>query len=178
MSSKSVIDHLVAVSRSTIPSAIPDRYADLMANEEETAGGDVALIHREMEVVAAERLVFFSDAVMAIALTLLALDLPVPGGIENVGSVSISGMIIDARRHVDDYFAFLISFVVISAHWRIHHRVFRYVREATKPIIRLNVYWLLLIVITPFTTETLSVGQQNLFRFGLYAGTQTMQPRL
>jgi uncharacterized membrane protein len=61
---------------------------------------------------------------------------------------------------------------VIGAHWRIHHRAFRYVREATTPIIRLNMYWLLLIVITPFTTKTLSVGQQNLLRFGLYAGTR------
>jgi hypothetical protein len=64
---------------------------------------------------------------------------------------------------------------VIGAHWRLHHRVFRYVRHATRAIIRLNLYWLLLIVITPFTTKTLSIGQQNLLRFGLYAVTQTLQ---
>jgi len=52
----------------------------------------------------------------------------------------------------------LISFVVIAAHWRLHHRIFRYVRVATKAIIRLNIYWLLLIVLTPFTTKMLSIG--------------------
>jgi uncharacterized membrane protein len=151
--------------------------SELIAERLATAEGndDVALVHREMEFAAAERLMFFSDAVVAIALTLLALALPVPGGIENVDSVSISDMISDAGRHFDDYLAFLISFLVIAAHWRIHHRVFRYVREATSSIIRLNMYWLLLIVITPFTTKTLSVGHQNVLRFGLYAGTQAMQ---
>ena len=136
---------------------------------------DVALVHREMEFAAAERLMFFSDAVVAIALTLLALDLPVPGGIENVASISISDMLADAGRHLDDYLAFLISFLVIGAHWRLHHRVFRYVRVPATAIIRLNMYWLLLIVITPFTTRMLSVGQQNLLRFGFYAATQAIQ---
>ena len=128
-----------------------------------------------MEFASAERLAFFSDAVVAIALTLLALELPVPGGVENADSVSVSDMIRDAARHVDDYIAFLISFLVIGAHWRLHHRVFGYVRHATRAIIRLNLYWLLLIVITPFTTKTLSIGHQNLLRFGLYAVTQAMQ---
>ena len=138
------------------------------------ADNDITLVHREMEFAAAERLMFFSDAVIAIALTLLALDLPVPGGIANA-TVSIPAMVDDARRHLDDYLAFIISFLVIAAHWRLHHRVFRYVRTASQAIIRLNIYWLLLIVITPFTTKTLSVGHQNILRFGLYAGTQAIQ---
>jgi uncharacterized membrane protein len=138
------------------------------------ADDDITLIHREMEFAAAERLMFFTDAVVAIALTLLALQLPVPGGIENV-SVPISEMVRDAGRHFDDYLAFLISFVVIAAHWRLHHRVFRYMRVASVAIIRLNIYWLLLIVITPFTTKTLSVDHLNILRFGLYAVTQALQ---
>jgi Endosomal/lysosomal potassium channel TMEM175 len=134
-------------------------YADLMADADEAAGpqpaandppsselvnqhdmadaeDQVALIQHEMEFASAERLAFFSDAVVAIALTLLALGLPVPGGIESPDSASVSDMIRDAARHVDDYLAFLISFLVIGAHWRLHHRVFRYVRHATRAIIR------------------------------------------
>jgi hypothetical protein len=127
---------------------------------EAEADEDIGLVHREMEFAAAERLMFFTDAVVAIALTLLALQLPIPGGIENVPR-SISEMVRDAGQHFDDYLAFLISFVVIAAHWRLHHREFRYVRVASPAVIRLNIYWLLLIVITPFTTRTLSVDHMN-----------------
>jgi uncharacterized membrane protein len=141
---------------------------------EAEADDDIELVHREIEFAAAERLMFFTDAVVAIALTLLALQLPIPGGIENLPG-SISEMVRDAGQHFDDYLAFLISFVVIAAHWRLHHRVFRYVRVASPAIIRLNIYWLLLIVITPFTTRTLSVDHMNILRFGLYAATQAMQ---
>ena len=98
---------------------------------EAEAEDDTELVHREMEFAAAERLMFFTDAVVAIALTLLALQLPIPGGIENVPRSS-SEMVRDAGQHFDDYLAFLISFVVIAAHWRLHHRVFRYVRVASR----------------------------------------------
>jgi hypothetical protein len=115
--------------------------SELIAERLSTAEAEdnVAEAEREMEFAAVERLMFFSDAVIAIALTLLALQLPIPGGTEDVDSISISEMLRDARRHIDDYIAFLISFVVIAAHWRIHHRVFRYVRVATRPIISLNI---------------------------------------
>ena len=55
---------------------------------------------------AAERLTFFSDAVVAIAMTLLAIDLPVPGG----GTVSVFWASVE---HDEGHYAtFLISFVV------------------------------------------------------------------
>jgi len=61
---------------------------------------------------AAERLTFFSDAVVAIAMTLLAIDLPVPGG----STVSVFWTSVE---HDEGHYAtFLVSFVVIAAAWR------------------------------------------------------------
>src|SRR4051794_8977616 len=73
--------------------------------------------------VAAERLTFFADAVIAIAITLLALELPTPLGSTNHELLESVG------EHQGEYIAFLISFVVIGAHWSGHHRVFRHVES-------------------------------------------------
>jgi len=67
-----------------------------------------------LEARAADRLILFSDAVVAIAITLLALDLPVPDG-RNVSEFWRS-----VREHDDHYLAFLVSFVVIAASWGKH----------------------------------------------------------
>ncbi|MEV8504026.1 TMEM175 family protein [Actinoplanes sp. NPDC051475] len=118
--------------------------------------------------VAAERLTFFGDAVIAIAITLLALELPVPEGLTN-GDVlhEISG-------ERGDYIAFLISFVVIGAHWSGHHRVFRHVNRIGGRLVPLTMLWLLMQIVTPFATKVLSGDGAFQFRFILYAAVQAL----
>jgi uncharacterized membrane protein len=67
-----------------------------------------------------DRLIFFSDAVAAIAITLLAIDLPVPTG-DTISEFSSS-----VRHNAGHYLAFLIGFLAISAAWSHHHDIFRY----------------------------------------------------
>ncbi len=118
---------------------------------------------------AAERMTFFSDAVVAIAITLLAIDLPVPRG---EGSAQVWDSLV---ANSFEYLAFLISFVVIANHWMVHHRVFRWVRRADPPVVGLNLFWLLLVVITPFLTKVITEGDLGFLRFALYAGAQALQ---
>ena len=98
----------------------------------------------EVEFISAERLIFFSDAVVAIAITLLALGLPLPAHLtsDSTSHEVFHGMWADRS----DYFAFLISFVVIANHWRTHHRLFRYVARLDRRIVTLNLIWLLMVV--------------------------------
>jgi uncharacterized membrane protein len=112
---------------------------------------------------AAERLTFFSDAVIAIAITLLALELPVPKGQTN------SLVLSHAWDMRDDYLAFVISFLVIAAHWRSHHRVFRYVTKLGNRLTGLTIAWLLFLVITPFATRMLTEDGAFETRFIFYA---------
>jgi uncharacterized membrane protein len=122
----------------------------------------------EVEVLGAERLVFFSDAVVAIAITLLALDLPVPIGRDNPA-------ILQAMRTSSDvYLAFLISFVVIAGNWFNHHLVFKYVTAVPARLRSLNLFWLLMIVLTPFVTRTLTADNGFEVRFILYASVQAL----
>jgi uncharacterized membrane protein len=66
----------------------------------------------------------------------------------------------------------MISFVVIAAHWRSHHRVFRYVTATNSRLTSLTMYWLLMLVITPFATDV--IGGHGAFqaRFVFYATVQ------
>jgi uncharacterized membrane protein len=122
---------------------------------------------------AVDRLVFFSDAVIAIAITLLAIDLPVPAG------DSVAHFWSSVRDNDGHYAAFLISFAVIAASWSTHHDLFRYVTRVDSRLRTLNTIWLMTIVLNPFATKLLtSRGQEALdvhaFQFGFYALLQLL----
>ena len=127
----------------------------------------------EYERRSLERLVFFSDAVVAIAITLLAIDLPVPTG------TTVAAFLSSARDHDGVYLSFLVSFVTIAAAWKQHHDVFKYATRTDARLRNLNMIWLLTIVLVPFATKLLTgyehhaVGVHAL-RWGFYALLQTV----
>jgi len=128
---------------------------------------------QELESRAVDRLIFFSDAVVAIAITLLAIDLPVPAG------HSLSMFWSSVQHNEYRYLAFLVSFGAIAAAWGDHHDAFRYTRRMDRRLRSLNVGWLLMIVVTPFATKLLTVGSHedagvHAVRFGFYALVQSL----
>jgi uncharacterized membrane protein len=145
---------------------------DQTADDSAAAAGTAGEIAAEVEFMSAERLIFFSDAVVAIAITLLALALPLP---KHLTSLSPSGAVFSGMwADRGDYFAFLISFVVIGNHWRSHHRLFRNVTRLDSRIVTLNLVWLLMIIITPFATKLLSANGGFGARFTVYAIIQVI----
>jgi uncharacterized membrane protein len=128
---------------------------------------------RGFEARAVDRLTFFSDAVVAIAITLLAIDLPVPDG------DTVSEFWSSVRHNSGHYAAFLISFLVIAAAWSHHHDIFRYARRMDSRLRTLNTAWLFMIILNPFATKLLtSQGNKNLYvhalRFGFYSLLQVL----
>jgi uncharacterized membrane protein len=125
----------------------------------------------EVDLIGAERLIFFSDAVVAIAITLLALSLP-----EVAGHTDLA--VWQSMRHATGaYLPFLISFVVIAAHWRAHHRLYQVVARLDSRLISINMVWLLMIIITPYATRVLSGGSGSegfAVRFSFYAAIQVI----
>jgi uncharacterized membrane protein len=135
-----------------------------------SAGGALAA---EAEFMAAERLIFFTDAVAAIAMTLLAFDLRAPAiTLHMSNGAALSALWREPYRL--GYLTFLISFVVIGNHWRAHHRLFRNVSRLDTRLISLNMVWLLMIVIMPFATRVLSGAGAFGVRFSLYAVIQVI----
>ncbi len=125
------------------------------------------------ETRAVDRLTIFSDAVVAIAITLLAIDLPVPEG------DTVSEFWSSVRHNDGHYAAFLISFAVIAAARSNHHDLFQYARRIDSRLRTFNTGWLLMIVLIPFAARLLTTrGQQTLdahaLRFGFYALLQVL----
>jgi len=116
-----------------------------------------------------ERLMFFCDAVFAIALTLLALDLPLPTGNTNTEQWA-------SFRHLwsPNYLSFLLSFVVIATCWRSHHRFFAQVERCDGGLINRNLVFLFGIVILPYATRM--IGSRGTFQVDtvVYASVVTL----
>jgi uncharacterized membrane protein len=114
-------------------------------------------------------LIFFSDAVIAIAITLLALDLPIPSGDGN------AAVLRSVWANAGDYLAFLISFAAVAMHWLVHQRLFRHVTGLVGSVIRWNLLWLLMIVLMPFTTKLLTSDSHAFqVQFTVYAADQAL----
>lgn len=144
----------------------PDPAPGSALDRETVAAG--AGVEAEVEAIAAERLIFFSDAVVAIAMTLLALALPLPHGRTNQEILKSLWQ----REHREAYLAFLISFLVIGGYWRVHHRMLRYVIRVDNRLISLNMAWLLMMVLTPFGARLLAGPGDFGVRFSFYALVQ------
>jgi uncharacterized membrane protein len=96
-----------------------------------------------------ERLVFFSDAVVAIAITLLALDLKVvPAG----AHISFA----DIAHAWHKFAAFFLSFTIIAVFWVNNHRFFVYIGVIDANMVLCSIAWLLFIVLVPFTSSLIS----------------------
>jgi uncharacterized membrane protein len=127
----------------------------------ETSGTDSP----EVEARAADRVIVFSDAVIAIAITLLALALPTPDDKD----IATNGQLLAfLRDNWDQYFAFLLSFGIIGSNWAAHRRAFRYVNKLNIQVGWLNMTWLLMMVLTPFAARLLAGHGGFGVRFTLY----------
>lgn len=97
-----------------------------------------------------ERVLFFSDAIVAIAITLLALELRLPVPDEQTLHYA------DLLRPWHLYVAFLLSFINISSFWNLHHRLFIYIKKMDDRLKLINTCWLFFIVTLPFSSSVLS----------------------
>jgi uncharacterized membrane protein len=96
-----------------------------------------------------ERIVFFSDAVIAIAITLLALEIRLPE-VHSGGEIPAALLSLWPR-----YLGFVVSFLVVGSYWFAHHRVFRAIRRYDDSLIWLNILFLLCIAFVPFASAVL-----------------------
>jgi uncharacterized membrane protein len=105
-----------------------------------------------------DRVLFFSDAVFAIAITLLIVDLPVEVGraSSSLGLHRTINSATELRNAVPGMVGFGISFGVIGLFWLGHHSLFRFITAFDRPLVLLNLLFLGTIAFLPYPTELLS----------------------
>jgi uncharacterized membrane protein len=106
-----------------------------------------------------ERLIFFSDAVFAIAITLLIIEVTPPHLTRNATD---RDQLITLVNLTPSFVSFFISFFVIAAFWAGHHRAFSLARHWSPGLVMPNITMLAAVVFMPFATAymALNMGQR------------------
>jgi len=112
----------------------------------------------EQDQLGLERLLFFSDAVFAIAITLLALEIRLPS-LE--GSLTNDQLFQDLLAIWPKYFSYALSFLVIGAFWMGHHRKFRFILRYDTNLILLNIFLLMGVAFIPFPTAVIGENENR-----------------
>lgn len=95
----------------------------------------------------------FSDGVLAIAITLLALELRVPSALDLAAA---GGFWNALGKNWPSYLAYALSFLRIGVIWINHHDIFRIIRRVDRSVMLLNLLLLLLVCAIPFATDVLA----------------------
>ena len=96
------------------------------------------------------RLEAFSDGVFAIAITLLVIDLRLPGEVEP------GDLAHQLRELWPNYLAYATSFLVIGVMWLNHHRMIDPVKWIDTPLLMLNLHLLAWTALIPFPTAVMA----------------------
>lgn len=96
-----------------------------------------------------ERLILFSDAVFAIAITLLIIEIKIPHFEGHATQQQLSHALLEK---LPEFIGFVISFVVIGQFWTNHHKLFGYITGYTPGLLWLNLLVLIWVVLMPFST--------------------------
>jgi uncharacterized membrane protein len=107
------------------------------------AGSDSPAVHRDPG-----RLVAFSDAVFAITITLLVLEIRPPADYSNL----LHGLL----ALWPSYLAYAVTFLFIGQVWANHHVMFDHIRAADRVVLLLNTLLLMVVAFLPFATSVLA----------------------
>ena len=120
--------------------------------------------HRASDI---SRLVGFSDGVIAIAITLLILNIEVPTATDPTGVATA----LFAER--GDVLSYVLSFLVIGNYWTGHHVMFQWIDRQDHRLLWINLLFLLCVAFIPFPTALLGETISTI-TVSVYAATLTL----
>jgi TMEM175 potassium channel family protein len=115
--------------------------------------------------VDADRVLAFSDAVFAIAITLLTLELRLPPGLQG------SAFTTELRHLLPSLGAYALSYIILGQLWLTHHRIFSVIARVDRPLLTANLAFLGLIALMPFPVHLLANYHDRPLAVAVYALT-------
>ncbi|MEP6616064.1 MAG: TMEM175 family protein [Ginsengibacter sp.] len=97
-----------------------------------------------------DRIAFFSDAIIAIAITLLVLEIKIPSVGQNTSWHDVRTVY--TNKLLFPLLSLFFSFFIIGRLWMRHHELFEHVINYNRLLIRYNLYFLFSIVLLPVST--------------------------
>jgi uncharacterized membrane protein len=107
----------------------------------------------EREHLAFERILFFSDAVFAISITLLVLEIKVPAIQQEFSELQLGYALLQMTPKIVGFF---ISFFLIGQTWIEHHHICSYLGTYDSGMLWRNLWLLLFVAFLPFSTALMS----------------------
>jgi len=112
------------------------------------------------------RTISFSDAVIAIAITLLALDLKVPQVPESSAAAELPRTLLELWPNL---FSFVLSFWIIGSYWLAHNRISQLVGAYDRRMQLINLLFLMWIVLMPYSTALVGEYEHQQVPVVIYA---------
>jgi len=115
-------------------------------------------LKKERLKIKTERIEFFSDAVIAIIITLMVLEIRLPEIDDNATS---AGVFHQLKKIIPNIFAFMISFAVLGVYWVNHHQFFKAIEYSDWKLLWYNLHFLFWCSLIPLSTALLAENYHN-----------------
>lgn len=133
---------------------------------------DLTQFEREGRGLEFDRVSFFTDAIYAIAMTLLVVDLKLP---ETAPDLNQPGNLLQAIGDVRwQIFGFFLGFLLIGRYWLMHHMLFAKLKSIDQTLVKVNLAGLGFVAFSPFSVMLISRYEDNWVAFLIFAGNLAM----
>jgi len=106
-----------------------------------------------------ERVILFSDAVFAIIITIMVLDIRLPEDLKNANALQVRHAFF---RLLPKLMAYMISFGLVARFWRHHLKMFSLLRDYDSKLLGFNLVYLFSISLFPFGVSLISANADPL----------------
>src|SRR5205823_4480475 len=103
-----------------------------------------------------ERIQALSDGVFAIAMTLLIFNIKIPQEARTVNQLATK-----LAELTPNFVTYVLSFISLGIYWVGHHNMYHSIRKTDRPLLWINILFLMMVAFLPFSTNLVGLYASN-----------------